>query len=241
MKCRTLALAAAIAIGGPVVRRPSPLPPEAQAQEQFFPVLVYRTGAFAANGNPWANGYVDYLKLMNAQGGVNGVKLRLRGVRVRLRHRPRRRVLRAPQGQGRHRVPAAVHRHDLRAHRQGAGRQDSADHRRLRPQRVAGRLGVHLELPAAGYLLGRRRRRHPAHRQARWAGCDKLKGKKIALVLSRQPLRQGADPGCCRSARRCTASTCSCCRSPARAWSRRRPGCRSAATVPITCCCGAGA
>ena len=38
-------------------------------------MLVYRTGAYAANGNPWANGYVDYLKLVNAQGGVNGVKL----------------------------------------------------------------------------------------------------------------------------------------------------------------------
>jgi branched-chain amino acid transport system substrate-binding protein len=36
---------------------------------------VYRTGAYAANGNPWANGYIDYLKLVNAQGGVNGVKL----------------------------------------------------------------------------------------------------------------------------------------------------------------------
>ncbi len=48
---------------------------QAQAQDQFFPVLVYRTGAYAANGNPWANGYVDYLKLINAQGGINGVKL----------------------------------------------------------------------------------------------------------------------------------------------------------------------
>src|SRR4051812_39143652 len=43
--------------------------------EQFFPVLVYRTGAYAPNGVPWANGYVDYLKLVNAQGGINGVKI----------------------------------------------------------------------------------------------------------------------------------------------------------------------
>ncbi len=47
----------------------------AQAKEQFFPVLVYRTGAYSANGTPWANGYVDYLKLVNKQGGINGVKL----------------------------------------------------------------------------------------------------------------------------------------------------------------------
>jgi len=48
----------------------------AQAKEQFFPVLVYRTGAYAPNGVPWANGYVDYLKLINARdGGINGVKI----------------------------------------------------------------------------------------------------------------------------------------------------------------------
>ncbi len=47
----------------------------AEAKEQFFPVLVYRTGAYAPNGTPWANGYVDYLKLVNAKGGINGVKI----------------------------------------------------------------------------------------------------------------------------------------------------------------------
>lgn len=47
----------------------------AQAKEQFFPVLVYRTGAYAPNGVPFANGYVDYLKLTNARGGINGVKV----------------------------------------------------------------------------------------------------------------------------------------------------------------------
>jgi branched-chain amino acid transport system substrate-binding protein len=48
----------------------------AQAKEQFFPLLVYRTGPYAPNGTPWANGKQDYLKLINARdGGVNGVKL----------------------------------------------------------------------------------------------------------------------------------------------------------------------
>ncbi len=43
--------------------------------EQFFPVLVHRTGAYAPNGAPFANGYVDYLKLVNARdGGIGGVK-----------------------------------------------------------------------------------------------------------------------------------------------------------------------
>ena len=48
----------------------------AQAKEQFFPLLVYRTGAYAPNGTPWANGKQDYIKLINARdGGINGVKL----------------------------------------------------------------------------------------------------------------------------------------------------------------------
>ncbi len=48
----------------------------AQAKEQFFPLLVYRTGPYAPNGTPWANGKQDYLKMINARdGGINGVKI----------------------------------------------------------------------------------------------------------------------------------------------------------------------
>ena len=49
----------------------------AQAQnEQFIPRLVYRTGAYAPNGIPFANGAADYLTLLNERdGGINGVKL----------------------------------------------------------------------------------------------------------------------------------------------------------------------
>ena len=48
----------------------------AQAKEQFFPATVYRSGAYAPNGIPWANGYADYFKLINARdGGINGVKI----------------------------------------------------------------------------------------------------------------------------------------------------------------------
>jgi len=45
-----------------------------QNKNQFFPALVYRTGAYAPNGAQWANGYIDYLKLTNGRGGINGVK-----------------------------------------------------------------------------------------------------------------------------------------------------------------------
>jgi len=48
----------------------------AQANEIFVPVLVYRTGPYAPNGVPWADGFVDYLKIVNERdGGVNGVKI----------------------------------------------------------------------------------------------------------------------------------------------------------------------
>jgi branched-chain amino acid transport system substrate-binding protein len=44
--------------------------------EQFIPVLSYRTGAYAVNGVPFANGNVDYLALLNERdGGINGVKV----------------------------------------------------------------------------------------------------------------------------------------------------------------------
>ena len=67
-----LALAACFAAAG-LAASPAAL---AQAKEQFFPLLVYRTGAYAPNGTPWANGKQDYLKMINARdGGVNGVKL----------------------------------------------------------------------------------------------------------------------------------------------------------------------
>ncbi len=72
MTFKQVALAAAIAaagIGGLAAA------PAAQAQDQFVPLLVYRTGQFAPLGIPWADGKQDYLKLVNAKGGINGVKI----------------------------------------------------------------------------------------------------------------------------------------------------------------------
>lgn len=73
MKFRNLALAATMVAA--VASSAFTTSAFAQAKEQFFPVLVYRTGAYAPNGVPFANGYVDYLKLVNAKGGINGVKV----------------------------------------------------------------------------------------------------------------------------------------------------------------------
>src|SRR5260370_39694493 len=51
--------------------------PSALAQnEQFIPNLVYRTGAYAPNGVPFANGLADYYNLVNERdGGINGVQI----------------------------------------------------------------------------------------------------------------------------------------------------------------------
>ena len=72
MKYKSMAISALVAAAGLAGVAQTAL---AQAKEQFFPVLVYRTGAYAPNGVPFANGYVDYLKFVNTKGGINGVKV----------------------------------------------------------------------------------------------------------------------------------------------------------------------
>ena len=74
MKIRHLILAvAAVAVGASSLVSTAAY---AQAKEQFFPLLSYRTGPYAPNGVPWANGKQDYIKMINARdGGVNGVKM----------------------------------------------------------------------------------------------------------------------------------------------------------------------
>src|SRR5215471_16683636 len=50
--------------------------PALAQNEQFIPNLVYRSGAYAPNGVPFANGIADYYKLINERdGGINGVKI----------------------------------------------------------------------------------------------------------------------------------------------------------------------
>jgi len=73
MKVRTLligALAIALAAG------PLALSALAQDKSIFIPLLVYRTGAYAPNGIPSANGFNDYFSLINERdGGINGIKI----------------------------------------------------------------------------------------------------------------------------------------------------------------------
>jgi branched-chain amino acid transport system substrate-binding protein len=73
MKFRSLllgALGAVIGISGVVASK------AAYSAEQFFPMLVYRTGPYAPSGIPVANGFRDYYTLINKRdGGINGVKI----------------------------------------------------------------------------------------------------------------------------------------------------------------------
>lgn len=76
MKLRNKALAVSVAVstllGGFVAQAQAQ-----QADEQFIPLFTYRTGSFAPLGIPWADGKIDYLRLINERdGGVNGVKLK---------------------------------------------------------------------------------------------------------------------------------------------------------------------
>ena len=78
MNLKPLALTAALLAGalGTALVSPPASAQAREAREQFFPLLVYRTGPYAPNGTPLANGKQDYIKLVNARdGGVNGVKL----------------------------------------------------------------------------------------------------------------------------------------------------------------------
>ncbi len=65
LKLATMALAGVMA-AGPVLA------------DLVFPSLSYRTGPYAANGIPFADGYADYFTLLNERdGGIGGVATRL--------------------------------------------------------------------------------------------------------------------------------------------------------------------
>lgn len=75
MKLTKLILAAvglAVGVGGVAVSVP------ASAADQYIPSMVYRSGPYAPNGIPFADGYADYLNMLNERdGGINGVKIQV--------------------------------------------------------------------------------------------------------------------------------------------------------------------
>ena len=52
--------------------------PRLRLADMVFPSLSYRTGAYAPNGIPFADGYADYFNLLNERdGGIGGVSTRV--------------------------------------------------------------------------------------------------------------------------------------------------------------------
>ena len=192
MKLRQLALTASLFAAG-VSGALTTTAAFAQAKEQFFPLLVYRTGAYAPNGVPFANGMADYLKLVNAKGGLNGVKVSFeecetgyatdRGVECyeRLKGKNGGATLFQPLSTGitfALTEKAPVDKIPLVT--AGYGRSESADGNVFKWNfPLAGTYWV-----AADVLI-----QHIAKKEG---GLDKLKGKKIALIYHDSPF--GKEP-----------------------------------------------
>ncbi len=195
MKLRSTVLAAA-AVAATAVTALVGTPAQAQqAKEQFFPVLVYRTGAFAPNGVPWANGFVDYLKLTNARGGINGVKISFeecetgyatdRGVECyeRLKGKNGGAAMFQPLSTGitfALTEKAPVDKIPLIT--VGYGRSESQD---------GGVFKWNFPLAGTYWVAGDVIIQHIAKKEG---GFDKLKGKKIALVYHDSPFGKEAIP-----------------------------------------------
>ena len=217
--------------------------PALAQNEQFIPALVYRTGAYAPNGVPIANGIADYYTLINERdGGINGVKIVWeecefgyatdRGVECyeRLKRRgPTGAAYVNPFSTG---VTFALTEKapidKIPLITMGYGRSESRDGSVF--QWNFPLLGTYWT--AADILL-----QHIAKKRA---GSTSSRARRSPSSITTRPTARSRSP-CCRSAHRCTDSRPCSCRSRIPASSRRQPGCRSARTVPTTCCCGAGA
>ena len=161
------------------------------ANEIFVPVLVYRTGAYAPNGIPWADGFVDYLKLVNAKGGVNGIKIAFeecetgyatdRGVECYERLKGKGATLFDPQATGiTFALTEKVPTDKIPLVTLGYGRSESAD---------GTAFAWNFPLMGSYWTASDILIQHIAKKEG---GADKLKGKKIALVYHDSPF--GKEP-----------------------------------------------
>jgi len=187
MKFRNIALGAALAAAGTSAMLAA-TSAHAQAKEQFFPVLSGRTGPVAPNATPWANGHNDYMKLVNARGGINGVMTLVeecetayatdRGVECyeRLKGKHGGATVFQPLSTGitfalTDKVPADK----VPLITSGYGRSDTADGNAFK-----------WNFPLVGHywVAGDTVLRHIANKEGGW---DKLKGKKIGVVYHDSP------------------------------------------------------
>jgi branched-chain amino acid transport system substrate-binding protein len=160
----------------------------AQEKVQFFPSLTGRTGPVAPNATPFANGYADYMKLVNVRGGINGVKTLVeecetayatdRGVECyeRLKGKHGGATVFQPLSTGitfalTEKVPADK----IPLITSGYGRSDSAD---------GGVFKWNFPLIGHYWVAGDTVLSHIAKKEGGW---DKLRGKKIAVVYHDSP------------------------------------------------------
>jgi branched-chain amino acid transport system substrate-binding protein len=160
----------------------------AQDKVQFFPSLTGRTGPVAPNATPFANGYADYMKLVNTRGGINGVMTLVeecetayatdRGVECyeRLKGKHGGATVFQPLSTGitfalTEKVPADK----IPMITSGYGRSDSADGDIFK-----------WNFPLIGHywVAGDTVLQHIANKEGGW---DKLKGKKIAVAYHDSP------------------------------------------------------
>ena len=186
MKLKTIASAALFvaAAAGALITAPA----SAQDKVQFFPSLTGRTGPVAPNATPFANGYADYMKLVNARGGINGVKTLVeecetayatdRGVECyeRLKGKHGGATVFQPLSTGitfalTEKIPADK----IPMITSGYGRSDSAD---------GGVFKWNFPLIGHYWVAGDTVLQHIAKKEGGW---DKLRGKKIAVVYHDSP------------------------------------------------------
>ncbi len=185
MKIRLLAAASLLSLAGATAL---PLAAVAQENVQFFPSLTGRTGPVAPNATPFANGYWDYMKLVNARGGINGIKTLVeecetayatdRGVECyeRLKGKNGGATVFQPLSTGitfalTEKIPADK----IPMITSGYGRSDSAD---------GGIFKWNFPLIGHYWVAGDTVLQHIAKKEGGW---DKLKGKKIGVVYHDSP------------------------------------------------------
>ena len=187
MKFRHLALAATMAAAALTTSLTTTVA-MAQNAVQFFPSLTGRTGPVAPNATPWANGYADYMKLVNARGGINGVMTLVeecetayatdRGVECyqRLRNRHGGATVFQPLSTGiTFALTEAVRVDGHALITSGYGRSDSAD---------GGIFKWNFPLIGHYWVAGDVALKHIANKEGGW---DRLRGKRIAVAYHDSP------------------------------------------------------
>ncbi|MDP1901399.1 MAG: ABC transporter substrate-binding protein [Rubrivivax sp.] len=183
MKFRSITLAVALVAAGAAGLTASSAA-LAQAKVQFFPVLSGRTGPVAPNAAPWANGHNDYMKLVNARGGINGVMTLVeecemayatdRGVECyeRLKGKHGGATVFQPMSTGvTFALTEKLATDKIPMITSGYGRSDSAD---------GGIFKWNFPLVGHYWVAGDAVLQHIAKKEGGW---DKIKGKKIAVVF----------------------------------------------------------